>query len=196
MNVSIILQVRLLLCNMSDCRELAWHISAGIEPESWLVSAEKLTRCCNGSTGRGPLNMFSARDMDRTLALFRIQSGIWPESPSTKNVAIASKSASSSGIEPVKALKDRFMSVSFLQLLSSFGMLPLSPAPLQTAELDCPAHRQMLAVQHWSCSLIYQVPSNFWDHQLTKGWCLWTCIRGVEELFAASGYQSLLECFH
>ena len=141
MNVSIILQVRLLLCNMSDCRELAWHISAGIEPESWLVSAEKLTRCCNGSTGRGPLNMFSARDMDRTLALFRIQSGIWPESPSTKNVAIASKSASSSGIEPVKALKDRFMSVSFLQLLSSFGMLPLSPAPLQTAELDCPAHR-------------------------------------------------------
>jgi hypothetical protein len=97
--------------------------------------------CCNGSTGRGPLNMFSARDMDRTLALFRIQSGIWPESPSTKNVAIASKSASSSGIEPVKALKDRFMSVSFLQLLSSFGMLPLSPAPLQTAELDCPAHR-------------------------------------------------------
>lgn len=130
------------------------------------------------------------------LALFRIQSGIWPVFPSTKNVAIASKSASSSGIEPVKALKDRFMSVSFLQLLSSFGMLPLSPAPLQTAELDCPAHRQMLAVQHWSCSLIYQVPSNFWDHQLTKGWCLWTCIRGVEELLAASGYQSLLECFH
>ena len=117
--------------------------------------------CCNGSTGRGPLNMFSARDMDRTLALFRIQSGIWPESlfPSTKIVAIASKSASSSGIEPVKALKDRFLSVSFLQLLSSFGMLPLSPAPLQTAELDCPAHRQMLAVQHWSSSLIYKVPS-------------------------------------
>lgn len=193
MNVSIILQVRLLLCNMSDCRELAWHISAGIEPESWLVSAEKLTRCCNG---RGPLNMFSARDMDRTLALFRIQSGIWPESPSTKNVAIASKSASSSGIEPVKALKDRFMSVSFLQLLSSFGMLPLSPAPLQTAELDCPAHRQMLAVQHWSCSLIYQVPSNFWDHQLTKGWCLWTCIRGVEELLAAEATTSISPAAH
>jgi len=40
--------------------------------------------------------------------------------------------------------------------------------------------------QSLSCSLIYQVPSNFWDHQLTKGWCLWTCIRGVEELLFSS----------
>lgn len=135
MNVSIILQVRLLLCNMSDCRELAWHISAGIEPESWLVSAENAAMAALAEAH------WTCFLQEIWIALFRIQSGIWPESPSTKNVAIASKSASSSGIEPVKALKDRFMSVSFLQLLSSFGMLPLSPAPLQTAELDCPAHR-------------------------------------------------------
>uniref|UniRef100_A0A0A9GYP7 Uncharacterized protein n=1 Tax=Arundo donax TaxID=35708 RepID=A0A0A9GYP7_ARUDO len=41
---------------------------------------------------------------------------------------MASNPASSSGIEPVKELKDRSTSISFLQLPSSLGMLPLSPA--------------------------------------------------------------------
>lgn len=47
---------------------------------------------------------------DQTLTMFRIQSGYDPKKmfPSTKNAAIASNSATSSGVEPVKALKDRF----------------------------------------------------------------------------------------
>jgi hypothetical protein len=46
---------------------------------------------------------------DQTLTMFRVQSGYDPKICSfNKNVAIASNSATSSGIEPVKALKDRF----------------------------------------------------------------------------------------
>jgi hypothetical protein len=51
-----------------------------------------------------------------------------------KNVAIASKSASEK--EPVKALKDIFMSISFLQLLSYFGMPHMRRMDLNNGELS------------------------------------------------------------